>query len=81
MAEQTLIENKYPVRVMPLPSGIREGCGFCLRFFPEQLEGAVEFLSERGFTIAEAFIQEETGATVSYKKISLTNGGRLAKGQ
>lgn len=30
-AEQCLLDAALPVRVMPLPSAIRAGCGICLR--------------------------------------------------
>ena len=73
MAEQALIKNKFFVRVMPLPSDIREGCGFCLRFLPEDFEKAALFLSDGGYTITEAFMREETQSSVSYKRLSLGN--------
>ena len=69
MAEQSLLEGKFSVRVMPVPSSIREGCGFCLRLMPEELEQAVAFLTERGLTITEAYLP--AGEPVSYKKIPL----------
>jgi len=72
MAEQTLTEKKFSVRVMPAPSGIREGCGFCLRFPPQDIERAIAFLFEQGFTGTEAYMREETEGLVSYRKIPST---------
>ena len=69
MAEQALIGEKFSVRIMPTPSGIRAGCGFCLRFFPEDLKRAAAFLFERGINLTEAYLQEEG----SYKKLPLGN--------
>ncbi|MDR0553481.1 MAG: DUF3343 domain-containing protein [Treponema sp.] len=69
MAEQALAERKFPVRVMPTPSSIRGGCGFCLRFLPQDLAGAAAFLAERGITLSEAYLREPEGA--AYRKLPL----------
>ena len=69
MAEEILAEGKFCVGIMPTPSGIRGGCGFCLRFLPEDLERAAAFLFERGLAIKEAYMREEG----SYKKIPIGN--------
>jgi hypothetical protein len=66
VAEQALAQQGIPVRVMPLPAGIRAGCGFCLRFFPADLRRAAAFLLEHGISITEAWEQTEDGA---YRKI------------
>jgi len=78
MAEQALARNKFSVRVMPAPSGTREGCGFCLRFLPEDIERAASFLLEEGFSVSKAYMKDETGGLVSYKPIDLMNGGKDA---
>ena len=70
MAEQALLEGKFSVRVMPVPPAIREGCGFCLRLLPDDLEAASAFLSRREIILTEAFIAEQN----NYTKISLVNG-------
>ena len=75
MAEQFLAEEKISVRIMPTPAGIRGGCGFCLRFLPEDIERAAAFLLERGVSITEAFQREGADIPASYKKISIANGG------
>ncbi|MDR3302168.1 MAG: DUF3343 domain-containing protein [Spirochaetaceae bacterium] len=67
MAEQAFLERKLDVRVMPKPSSIKAGCGFCLRFMPEALEQAVAFLSECGVNITETYrMVKEPDGTVSY---------------
>jgi hypothetical protein len=77
MAEQALLEQGFYVRVMPMPAGIRAGCGFCLRFVPEDLDRAAAFLSERGLAIKEAW--EKSGN--EYKKliINRADGGTDGK--
>jgi N6-adenosine-specific RNA methylase IME4 len=69
MAEDALKKQAFNVRVMPVPSGIRGGCGFCLRFSPEAIESAAAFLSGRGFDVKEAW--EKQGGAGTYKKISV----------
>jgi hypothetical protein len=80
MAERALVENAFSVRVMPLPSSVRKGCGFCLRFAPDDLARAVAFLAERGFTAMETYAREETPTGTAYTIISLANGGRDGAG-
>ena len=69
MAEQILVEGSFTVRVMPTPSSIRAGCGFCLRFLPEDLEQAAEFLAKKGISAGETYIKEKTDDHASYRKI------------
>lgn len=71
MAEQMLAERKFSVKVMPMPASIRAGCGFCLRFLPEDIAEAAAFLSEQGFTGIQAYMRKETNSIVSYEKIDL----------
>ncbi|MDR3123463.1 MAG: DUF3343 domain-containing protein [Treponema sp.] len=80
MAEGALRAEAFNVRVMPVPSGIKGGCGFCLRFSPEDIEKAVAFLSERGFDINEVWKKSETTGT--YRKVIIqgTDGGAYGKG-
>jgi hypothetical protein len=67
-AEQALLENAFDVRVMPKPAGIEAGCGFCLRFLPEDIGKVVAFLSSCGILVGETYRMEESGGTVSYRK-------------
>ena len=80
MAEQALAQQAFHVRIMPVPSGIRAGCGFCLRFLPEDIERAAAFLSERGLDIKEGW--EKSGDAGSYRKVMINRaaGGRDGKG-
>jgi hypothetical protein len=71
MAEQALLEQAFYVRVMPKPSSIKAGCGFCLRFLPETIEAVVVFLSKCGITIKETYRMEESDGTVSYSRVPL----------
>jgi hypothetical protein len=67
MAEQALLERKFYVRVMPKPSAIKAGCGFCLRFLPEAIGCVVAFLSECGVNVTKTYrMTEEPDGTVSY---------------
>ena len=66
MAEKALLEGGLSVKVMPVPSSVREGCGFCLRLIPEELERAAIFLSEHGITLTEVYLP--AGEPASYKK-------------
>jgi hypothetical protein len=80
MAEQALVKQAFNVRLMPVPSGIRAGCGFCLRFSPEDIGRAAAFLSECGFDAKEAW--EKPGTAGPYRRIALdgANGGSDGKG-
>lgn len=71
MAEQALTGAGCAVRVMPTPSGIKAGCGFCLRFLPEDIEKAAAFLAERGLTVTEAYMREASGGVSSYRRVPL----------
>jgi hypothetical protein len=71
MAEQALAGAGFSVRVMPTPSGIKAGCGFCLRFLPDDIGGAARFLSERGLAVTEAYMREESCGGSSYRRVPL----------
>jgi hypothetical protein len=67
MAEQALLQDAFYVRIMPKPSVIEAGCGFCLRFLPDDIDRAVSFLSKHALNIKEIYhIIEESDGTVSY---------------
>ncbi|MDR2660026.1 MAG: DUF3343 domain-containing protein [Spirochaetaceae bacterium] len=69
MAEQILSDGGFHVRVMPKPSEIKAGCGFCLRFLPDDIEKAAVFLSEHAIDVKETYIMiEEADGSVSYAK-------------
>jgi hypothetical protein len=58
MAEQALLEQAFNVRVMPKPSAIKAGCGFCLRFLPNDIEKVLVFLLECGIKGTETYQAE-----------------------
>lgn len=66
-AEQFLLERGMPVKVMPTPSGVRAGCGFCLRLPPELARDALSQLMEFGMPHAGAFIRRERSGGDSYE--------------
>jgi hypothetical protein len=68
MAEQALLEQAFHVRVMPKPAKIEAGCGFCLRFLPEDIEKVVVFLLKCGINVKETYRMEESGGSVSYNR-------------
>ena len=78
MAERTLVpppsdasqQQPVAVRIMPLPVGIRAGCGFCLRLAPKDLVRAAAILAAHGIIVNEAWKTSETGA---YSKIAIGN--------
>ena len=74
MTEQALTQGKFSVRVMPAPAAIQKGCGFCLRFLPEDVEKILSFLAEQGQIITEIYQREETQGSVSYKKFKKEPG-------
>jgi hypothetical protein len=69
MSEQALLEAAFNVRVMPKPAGIKAGCGFCLRFLPDDVEKVIVFLSKCGVHVKETYRMEESGGTVSYRRM------------
>ena len=68
MAEQALLEAAFAVRVMPKPASIKAGCGFCLRFAPDDTGSVIGFLSKLGITVEESYRMEEAGGTISYRR-------------
>jgi hypothetical protein len=67
MAEQAFLENKFYVRVMPKPSAIKEGCGFCLRFLPDTFESVLAFLSKREIKYTGCYrMSQVADGSVSY---------------
>lgn len=71
MAEQALLAQGFYVRVMPKPSVIQAGCGFCLRFLSEDLEKVVTFLSKYKVTVKETYRMEQSDGTVLYHSVPL----------
>jgi hypothetical protein len=58
LAERILSEAGLPVKVMPTPSAVREGCGFCLRLPPERVREALDLLGGLGEPRPEIFVRK-----------------------
>ena len=71
LAEKKLIENNFSVKVMPTPSGIKTGCGFCLRFSPDDLLKAADFLATKGFLDIEIYKREVVENIALYERVFL----------
>ncbi|MDR2601289.1 MAG: DUF3343 domain-containing protein [Spirochaetaceae bacterium] len=72
LAEKTLCENGFLVRIMPAPEAAQKGCGFCLRLSPQDAEKAAESLRLLcGFNIKEIYLMKESPAGTVYEKINL----------
>lgn len=54
-AEQALLDTGLPVRVMPLPSTIRAGCGLCLRVAPDDAQAALRTLAAASIPVQQAY--------------------------
>jgi hypothetical protein len=55
LAEQILSKADIPVMVMPTPSSVQAGCGFCLRLSPVLLDAAIERLDLCGVSYSGVF--------------------------
>jgi hypothetical protein len=60
MAERELMAIPFPATVMPLPSEIHAGCGFCLRLPSSCFEEALRLLRERGIPFGGTYTRRET---------------------
>ncbi len=50
LAEQWCVDNKLPVKVIPVPKPHSTECGMCLEINKEELERMEMFARENGFT-------------------------------
>ncbi len=65
-AEQCLLDAALPVRVMPLPSAIRAGCGICLRL-PLRHQAAALALLRAAHILPQSFhIRSVSGGVSTY---------------
>jgi hypothetical protein len=78
ITERALLDGGFGVRVMPLPSGIRAGCGFCLRLPQADAGRAAAFLAERGLGASEGWRKSADGA---YRRVALGAGGAESGGR
>jgi len=66
MAESELTDAGFNVRVMPVPESIKGGCGFCLRFFPEDFKKAAVILKKLSCNMERTYTRRENDGGVSY---------------
>jgi hypothetical protein len=65
-AERFLLEAGFPVKVMPVPSSLKSGCGFCLRLPSERAAEACGCLGRNGVPRSDVFLRGENGEFSAY---------------
>ncbi|GMO47502.1 MAG: hypothetical protein Ta2G_02970 [Termitinemataceae bacterium] len=60
-AEQELIKRGFDVRVMFMPEILQNGCGFCLRLYPDDFKKASDYLAEIEIEIRGAWKKSSSG--------------------
>lgn len=64
-AEQVLLEAGVPVKVMPLPSLVRAGCGICLRVPVQDEKSASKLLQEKQISCEQIYERKtESGKSI-----------------
>ena len=69
-AEQSLLEQKMQVGVLPLPSQISAGCGICLRIVQDEIEPALKTLADKNISEIGLFSRVKENDRFSYNEIS-----------
>ena len=72
-AEQCLLDRKLNVRVLPLPSLIRAGCGICLRVNEDEIDLAMQSLEEEGIDEIAVYSRTEENNKLTYSKLENIN--------
>lgn len=67
LAERTLLDAGLVVRVLPLPSVIRAGCGLCLRLAPASGDEALRLLEFAGASPEKLYIRTPGGSQSDYR--------------
>jgi hypothetical protein len=63
--ERLLLKGGVKVKVMPLPSSLGAGCGFCLRVAPDDLDDSRRLLKESAISPQGLYLRcVEDGKTV-----------------
>lgn len=65
-AERLLEDAGLPVRVMPLPSAVRAGCGVCLRLPEARLREAAALLEQAAIPVQSVLRRTATGTRSVY---------------
>lgn len=60
-AEAVLLQNNVDVRVMPVPSSIRAGCGLCLRLSSSDEKKAHAMLAQNDVPVEGVYRKESGG--------------------
>jgi hypothetical protein len=66
-AERTLLSANLKVKVMPLPSAIRAGCGLCLRLHEKDSKKAQNILENINIPAEQIFIRTSENAKSKFK--------------
>lgn len=64
--EHLLLRGGLDVKVMPLPTTIRAGCGLCLRVPPRQLAEAETILADAGVPIEGVYSRKTENGSSTY---------------
>jgi len=70
-AEQCLLSQGINVRVMPLPSQIRAGCGISLRVAASEIDTAVKMLYENNIDEIGLFTREQECGKYIYCEVKI----------
>jgi len=69
-AEQYLLENKFQVSVLPLPSQISAGCGICLRIKQDEIQAVIKTLTEKNIDDIGLFSRTTENNRFSYNEVN-----------
>jgi hypothetical protein len=73
-AEQSLINARLAVSVMPLPESIGAGCGITLRISSDSLQNALAALEAGGITDTAVYSRKKAEIGYEYEKITIDIG-------
>ena len=69
-AEQSLLEQKLQVGVLPLPSQISAGCGICVRITQDNIKPALVTLAEKNIDEIGLYFRVSENGRYSYSEVS-----------
>lgn len=70
-AEQTILDAKINVKVMPLPPQIKAGCGLCLRMAGANLPASLDLLKEKHINASGIFLRKLQNGKSTYEPYEL----------
>ncbi|MDR0649096.1 MAG: DUF3343 domain-containing protein [Synergistaceae bacterium] len=68
-ADKLLSEAGIVAMVMPVPSAIQTGCGFCLRLSPKLLADAIKLIESNGVAYSGVFSRTEEQGVSAYRPL------------